>query len=281
MARKVPRRAVATFVILSERETIIGFKSSRAKAKPVARVITFHGTTETKFRSIVKTLSWRILATLTTVLLVYIFIGDPKIAFSIGGIEVFLKMLIYFFHERAWNNIKFGRREIKPLVVWITGLSCSGKIGIGQALTETLRRHGYKSEHLDGHSIRDLFPETGYSRSEVNQHIKKVGYLSRKLEEQGVVVVATFLSPYRESREFVQEMVENYFEVYISTPVSVCAIRDNKGVYKKAVDGLIENFPGVNVEYEVPSNPEMVVDTSTINQNEAAERIFSVLKKRL
>ena len=90
-------------------------------------MITFHGTTETKLRSIVKSLSWRILATLTTVLLVYIFIGDHKIAFSIGGIEVFLKMLIYFFHERAWNNVKFGRREIKPLVVWITGLSCSGK----------------------------------------------------------------------------------------------------------------------------------------------------------
>lgn len=244
-------------------------------------MISFHGTTETKLRSVVKTLSWRILATLTTVLLVYIFVGDTTIAFSIGGIEVFLKMLIYFFHERTWNNIKFGRREIKPLVVWITGLSCSGKIGIGQALTETLRQHGYKSEHLDGHSIRNLFPETGYKRSDVNRHIKKVGYLARKLEEQGVVVVATFLSPYRESREFVQEMVENYFEVYISTPVAVCAARDDKGIYKKAEAGLIENFPGVNVEYEVPTNPEMVVDTSNIDQNEAAEKIFSILKKRL
>ena len=144
-----------------------------------------------------------------------------------------------------------------------------------------MRQNGYKSEHLDGHSIRDLFPETGYSRTEVNRHIKKVGYLARKLEEQGVVVVATFLSPYRESREFVQEMVENYFEVYISTPAAVCAARDKKGVYKKAEAGLIENFPGVNVEYEAPVNPEMIVDTSIINQNEAAERIFSVLKKRL
>ena len=75
---------------------------------------------ETKSRSIIKTISWRVLATLTTIVLVYIFIGDTTIALSVGGIEVILKMLIYFFHERAWDKIKFGRKEVKPAVIWFT-----------------------------------------------------------------------------------------------------------------------------------------------------------------
>jgi len=226
-------------------------------------------------------LSWRLLATITTILIVYIFVGNTKIALSIGGIEVFLKMLVYFIHERLWEKIRFGRREIKPLVIWITGLSRSGKSGIGRLLTEKLRHQGYKAEQLDGHSIRNLFPETGYSQQEVNQHIKRVGFLARKLEEQGVVVVATFLSPLAESREFVREITKRYFEVYISTPAEICAARDQKGAYAKAATGALENFPGVNSEYEVPKQPDLIIDTSTISQEEAAAIIFSRIKKKL
>lgn len=236
---------------------------------------------ESKLRSIIKSLSWRLLATMTTILIVYIFIGDTKIAFSIGGIEVFLKMLVYFIHERLWEKIRFGRREVKPLVIWVTGLSRSGKSGIGRLLTEKLRHQGHKAEHLDGHSIRDLFPETGYRRKDVNRHIKRVGFLARKLEEQGVVVVATFLSPYEESREFVREITDRYFEVYISTPAKVCAARDQKGAYSKAAAGALENFPGVNSEYEIPKQPDLIIDTSKISQEEAAKIIFSRIKKKL
>jgi adenylylsulfate kinase len=218
---------------------------------------------------------------MTTILIVYIFIGDTKIALSVGGIEVFLKMLVYFIHERLWEKIRFGRREIKPLVIWITGLSRSGKSGIGCLLTEKLRHQGYKAEHLDGHSIRDLFPETGYSHQEVNRHIKRVGFLARKLEEQGVVVVATFLSPYAESREFVREITARYFEVYISTPATVCAARDQKGAYSRAASGALENFPGVNSEYEIPKRPDLIIDTSATSQEEAATIIFSRIKKKL
>ncbi len=236
---------------------------------------------ESKLRSIIKSLSWRLLATLTTILIVYIFVGDTKVAFSIGGIEVFLKMLVYFFHERLWEKIRFGRREIKPLVIWITGLSRSGKSGIGRTLTEKLQHQGYKAEHLDGHSIRDLFPETGYRREDVNRHIKRIGFLARKLEEQGVVVVATFLSPYKESREFVREVTARYFEVYISTPATVCAARDQKGIYTRAASGDLANFPGVSSKYEVPQKPDLVIDTSEIEQKDAAEMIFSRIRKKL
>jgi len=234
---------------------------------------------ESKIRSIVKTISWRILATLTTIGLVYIFIGDTKIAFAVGGIEVFLKMLIYFLHERVWDKLKFGRHEIKPFVVWITGLARSGKTEIGKELSKILKEKGLKVEHLDGHYVRKLFPQTGFSRDEVNLHIERVGYLAGKLENQGVFVVATFLSPYKESREFVKNNCNNFLEIYISTPSEVCEKNDSKGIYKKAKAGLIKNFPGVNVEYEKPDNPALSIDTTNTSTKEAANKIFNHIKK--
>lgn len=236
---------------------------------------------ESKLRSVVKTVSWRLWATLTTILIVYFFVGDPTVAITVGGIEVFLKMLVYFVHERLWEKIRFGRREVRPLVVWITGLSRSGKRDIGHRLTEKLRRRGYKVEHLDGHSIRELFPETGYRREDVNRHIKRVGFLARKLEEQGVVVVASFLSPYAESRRFVRKICGRFFEVYISTPAEVCAGWDDKGVYARAARGEIADFPGVSAAYEEPQDPDLVFDTTTVEPEKVAEKIFNRVLKFL
>lgn len=234
---------------------------------------------ETKTRSIVKTISWRILATLTTVVLVYIFIGDTTIAFTVGGIEVILKMLVYFVHERIWDKLKFGRHEIQPFVVWLTGYARSGKSEIGKNLVKLLKEKGLKVEHLDGHSVRDLFPQTGFTRDEVNLHIERVGFLSSKLESQGVFVVASFLSPFEESREFVRKICKNFVEVHVSTPVKYCEENDNKGIYAKARSGEIQNFPGINVEYENPIKPTLSVDTSKITVHEAADKIFNYLKK--
>lgn len=234
---------------------------------------------ETKARSIVKTISWRILATLTTVFLVYIFIGDTAIAFTVGGIEVVLKMLVYFFHERIWDKLKFGRHEIKPFVVWLTGYARSGKSEIGKHLAQMLQDRGLKVEHLDGHTVRDLFPQTGYSRDEVNQHIERVGYLASKLENQGVFVVASFLSPYSESRNFIRDNCNNFIEVYISTPLEVCEQRDQKGVYEKARKGELKNFPGVSIEYEMPQNPDLEINTSKISIEESANKIFNKIKR--
>ncbi len=136
---------------------------------------------ETKFRSVVKSITWRFLATMTTVLLVLIFTGRAEIAFSIGGIEIVIKMLIYFFHERGWDLIRWGKREIRPCVVWITGLSGSGKTTLAKRVVEKLHQQGLKCDHLDGETIRDLFPNTGFTKKEVNEHIERVGLLASRL----------------------------------------------------------------------------------------------------
>lgn len=235
--------------------------------------------TETKSRSILKTVSWRFWATLTTVALVFLFVGEPEIAISIGVIEVFLKMLFYFLHERAWDKIKFGKSEIEPFVVWLTGLSRSGKTEIAEILFQKLKQKGLKVQHLDGHNVRAIFKETGFTRDEVNEHIKRVGYLSSILENQGIFVIASFLSPYEESRNFVRDLSKNFVEVFVSTPLEVCKERDNTGLYEKAIKDEIENLPGVNAPYEEPKKPELTVDTSGNNFEKAAGEIFSYLSR--
>jgi len=236
---------------------------------------------ETKARSIVKTISWRILATLTTIVLVYIFIGDVSIALSVGAIEVFLKMLVYFLHERAWDKIMFGKKEIKPAVIWLTGLAKSGKKYIAKELVELLKEKGFKVEYIDGHSIRELMPETGHSKEEVNLHIKRVGYLAKKLEEQGVFVVASFLSPFRESREFVRSLCHNFYEVHVDTPLGECIKRDDTGIYKKAKSGEIKNLPGFDIEYEEPLNGAMKFDITKLEPKAVAKQIYDEVSKSI
>jgi len=232
---------------------------------------------ETHSRSIAKTISWRILATFTTMSLVYIFIGDLSIAVSVGGIEVFLKMLIYFFHERAWDKIKFGRKEFKPAVIWFTGLVRSGKAELAASLVKDLEEKGMKVEYLNGHNIRNLFPETGYSKDEVNEHIKRVGYLASRLERRGIFVVASFVSPFAESREFVKNICENFVEVHVSTPIEYCEEHDESGIYKKAREGKIKYLAGVDVEYETPENPLIRIDTSKQNYEDISSKLLKDL----
>ncbi len=188
-------------------------------------------------------------------------------------------MLFYFLHERAWDKIKFGKSEIEPFVVWLTGLSRSGKTEIAEILFLKLKQKGLKVQHLDGHNVRAIFKETGFTRDEVNEHIKRAGYLSSILENQGIFVIASFLSPYEESRNFVRDLSKNFVEVFVSTPLEVCKERDNSSLYEKAVKGEIKNLPGVNAPYEKPKNPELTVDTSDNNFEKAAGEIFSYLSR--
>ncbi len=234
---------------------------------------------ETHLRSVLKTISWRFWATLTTVSLVLIFVGRLDLALTVGGFEVVLKLIIYFFHERFWDKIKYGKKEIKPSVIWLTGLARSGKSAIAKSVVEKLKEKGFKAEHLDGHTIRHFFPETGYSKYEVNEHIKRVGYLASKLEEQGIFVVASFLSPYKESRDFVKSICKNYMEVYVATPLKFCEEKDTTGIFQKARNGDVQNFPGINSPYEAPADGELNVDISKETIEQAANKIFDNIKE--
>ena len=236
---------------------------------------------ELHIRSIVKTVSWRFIATMTTFSLVWIFTGKLNTAVFVGGIEAVAKMIFYFLHERGWNRVKWGKHEIQPFVVWITGLSASGKTTIAKKVAEALTKKDLKIDHLDGETIRNLFPQTGFSRDEVNEHVERVGYLASKLEEKGVCVVASFISPYREGRHFIRAITTNFIEVYICTPADVCELRDDKQLYERAKKGEIKHLPGVDLEYETTENPELTIDTSDGDYDRAANLIMKYLKMYL
>ena len=236
---------------------------------------------ETRVRSIAKTISWRFWATVCTMVLVFSFTGQVKIALTIGGLEVILKMLLYFLHERVWDRTRLGRVEVKPAVLWFTGLPGAGKSTLVDKVFESLNRRSLKVEHLDSHAVRDLFPDTGFTREERDGHIKKVGYLASKLEKQGVFVLASFVSPYEETRQFVRNLCRNYIEIYVSTPLEVCERRDAKGLYQKARRGEIKNFTGISDPYEPPQYPELEINTGDLSLKDAASIVLKYLEKSM
>ncbi len=235
---------------------------------------------ESPVRSLAKTVSWRILATVTTALLVLVFTGRWAVAMAIGGIEVVAKVVLYFFHERLWDHINWGRKTFTPFVLWFTGLPSSGKSTLADCVAEKLEYMGMKVERLDGDKVREIFPKTGFSREDRNMHIRRIGFLCSILEKNGVSPIASFVSPYRESREFVRGICKNFVEVYVATPLEECERRDVKGLYKKARAGEIRQFTGVDDPYEEPENPEIVIETQKESVEESAEKVIDYLKQR-
>lgn len=170
------------------------------------------------------------------------------------------------------------KKKLKPTVLWFTGLSGSGKSTISEKVYAILKENGYEVEHLDGDAVREVFPKTGFSREERNSHIKKVGFVASLLQKHGVFVVASFISPYRGTRDFVRNLCGDFTEVYISTPLEECERRDVKGLYARARSGEVKNFTGISDPYEEPENPELEIDTTEITPEEAVDRVFEYLE---
>ena len=236
---------------------------------------------ETHARSAMKAVSWRFMGTLATAALVFIFTRRLVLSLAVGGVEFVSKIGLFWLHERAWDRLRFGKEEIKPVVVWFTGLPGSGKTTISKWVTQELRQRGYRVEHLDGDSVRHIFPNTGFTRPERDTHVKRIGYLASKLEDNGVFVVASFVSPYQESRGFVRQLCKNFVEIHVSTPLAECERRDTKGLYARARRGEIRDFTGINDPYEAPANPELRLDTSCLAVDQAGQQVLDLVQQRV
>lgn len=167
-------------------------------------------------------------------------------------------------------------RAVQPAVVWLTGLPSAGKSTIAQRLAAELRERGVPVEHLDGDAVRELFP-TGFTREERHQHNRRMAFLASRLEHHGVVVVAAFVSPYRESRAYARSVARRFIEVHVATPLEECERRDVKGLYARARKGELRQFSGIDDPYEPPVNPELTIDTSEVSEEEASRRILDRL----
>ncbi len=166
-------------------------------------------------------------------------------------------------------------------VLWLTGLSGSGKTTLAENLYAEISRLGKKVERLDGDVLRGVFPNTGFSKEARDEHIRRVGFMASRLEHHGVIVIASFISPYRQARDFVRGLCGNLIEVYIKASIDECKRRDVKGLYKKALSGEIKSFTGIDDPYEEPTQPELVVDTEQQTIDESVRQVMDYLKPYL
>lgn len=166
----------------------------------------------------------------------------------------------------------------KGFVVWLTGLSGSGKTTIGRVLQQLLRDKGYKVELLDGDEVRrNLSPELGFSKQDREIHAKRVVYISKLLARNGVIAIVSLISPYRSFRAYAREELKDFVEVYVKCSIDTCIKRDPKCLYKKALNGEIADMTGIQDPYEEPLNPEVIVDTDRQSIDECVNVVINTL----
>jgi len=235
---------------------------------------------DTNLRSIIKGVSWRVFATTTTIIIVYIFFGRLDLAIAAGVVETFSKILLYWAHERAWVNIRWGRKKIEPFNLLFTGLPLSGKTTIADGVYKELQKLDIPIERIDSKDIRELIANIGYTREDRNRHIHRISHLIKTLQNNSISTVASFVTPYKESRKIVREMVRNNIVVYVKADIETCKKRDYKGVYAKAISGELQNFTGISDIYEEPEYADIVIDTDNVSVEDAIKQIVLFVKQR-
>jgi len=188
----------------------------------------------------------------------------------------------------VWEGLNIPREEReekndhKAAVVWLTGLSGSGKSTIAKKVEERLFERDCQTMLLDGDNVRHgLSGDLGFSPNDRKENIRRVGEVARLFFEQGNVTLCTFISPYQEDRDRVRGLVDGgrFFEVHVDCPLEVCKERDTKGLYEKAEKGEIANFTGVSAPYEAPEDPEVVVHTDTDDVDACVDQIIAALEE--
>jgi adenylylsulfate kinase len=168
-------------------------------------------------------------------------------------------------------------------LLWFTGLSGSGKSTLAHAVEAHLYKKGIRSYVLDGDNVRyGLNKDLGLSAEDRKENIRRIAEVAKLMVDAGILVFAAFIAPYRESREFVKQLMTHwpYYECYVKCSLEVCESRDPKGLYKRARSGMIPNMTGISDPYEEPQVPDLVVDTSSLTLEESVEQVVDFLIDR-
>jgi adenylylsulfate kinase len=168
-------------------------------------------------------------------------------------------------------------------LLWFTGLSAAGKSTIAHSVEKVLFEQGIRTYVLDGDNVRHgLNANLGFSPADRKENIRRIGEVAKLMVDAGLIVLACFISPYRQDREAVRRLFESgaFMEIYAKCPVEECAQRDPKGQYKKARAGMIENYTGISAPYEEPQNSDLVIDTRTLSIEQSVEKVVGFLRTR-
>ena len=167
----------------------------------------------------------------------------------------------------------------RGVTVWFTGLSGAGKTTISKGVEAELRSQGYLVEVLDGDIVRqNLTKGLGFSKEDRDENIRRIGFVAHLLTRNGVIVLVSAISPYREIRREVKAKVGDFVEVFVNAPLEVCEQRDVKGLYKKARSGEIKHFTGIDDPYEVPSQPDVECRTDRETEAESVAKVWQKLQ---
>ena len=189
----------------------------------------------------------------------------------------------------VWHEHKVTRQERESLlkqkgvVLWFTGLSGSGKSTIANEVAYKLHNMGKFAYVLDGDNIRHgLNKDLGFSPEDRNENIRRISEVAKLFADAGIIAITAFISPYKQYRDFCRELTGpgRFFEIYAKASIETCEKRDTKGLYKKAKEGLIKDFTGINAPYEEPKHPELVLDTNIETVEESVEKVLAMLKKQ-
>ncbi len=188
-----------------------------------------------------------------------------------------------------WHNTtlhKMQRAGIKnqtPCVLWLTGLSASGKSSLANALELELYKRGFHTYLLDGDNVRlGLNKDLGFDEDSRIENIRRIGELCKLFIDSGLIVLTAFISPFQSDRDMARSLLEadEFVEIFVDVPLSICEQRDPKGLYKKARDGEIKNFTGITSPYEIPSNPEIHLKNFNVELQSNVEIVMQYLIKK-
>ncbi|WP_380183884.1 adenylyl-sulfate kinase [Kalamiella sp. sgz302252] len=188
----------------------------------------------------------------------------------------------------VWHSHAVTRAEREQLhghqgaVLWFTGLSGSGKSTVAGVLEQALHQLGASTYLLDGDNVRHgLCRDLGFSDADRKENIRRVGEVAKLMVDAGLIVLSAFISPHREERQMVRDMVGEgrFIEIFVDTPLAICEARDPKGLYKKARAGELRNFTGIDAVYEAPERPEIHLDGEQLVTNLRLQ-ILDLLRQR-
>ena len=168
----------------------------------------------------------------------------------------------------------------RRFVVWLTGLSGSGKTTIARTIEDALKSMNRSVVVLDGDEIRrHLSPDLGFSKRDRELNVERVAYLSHILSRSGIITIVALISPFRTSRDYARKLIGDFVEVWVNCSLETCKKRDSKGLYAKVMTGEITNFTGIDQNYEIPFNPEIILDTDKeTSPLQCSQRILQKLK---
>lgn len=171
----------------------------------------------------------------------------------------------------------------KPLCLWFTGLSGSGKSTLANNIERELYALGIRTYSLDGDNVRKgLSSDLGFSESDRIENLRRVGAVASLMCDAGLVVTAAFVSPFKKDRQLIRNLLGNeFFEIFVNTPLEVCEQRDVKGLYQKARNGEISNFTGISSPYEAPQKPDLEINTSNQSIQQSVNIILEVILPKL